>query len=107
GTWQEDTEYEIGDTIRIPRTPQFTDSWVYRVINRTERDGQPGFTTTLDPMMKPNFEPLLGNVVEDNDLTWICVDNRIGLRAMRITIRYVDQKSRLPKQMTILHSFAK
>ncbi|WP_437186339.1 PulJ/GspJ family protein [Planctomicrobium sp. SH668] len=42
---------------------------------------------------------------EDGDLTWKVIDNRIGLRAIQITIRYRDPAKGLSKQLTLIHSF--
>jgi prepilin-type N-terminal cleavage/methylation domain-containing protein len=36
---------------------------------------------------------------------WQCFDNRIGLQMIRITVRYRDVKSGLPRQMSLVHSF--
>lgn len=105
-----------GDTLLVPSLQSITPPIENRsIVYRAIREGVKG-------TVWPEFPLTLGNIVQEPDqdpdgvpgsgdesegVWWQCVDNRIGLRAMRITIRYVDQKSRLPKQMTILHSFAK
>ena len=41
-----------------------------------------------------------------NQVTWEAFDNRIGLQKIRITIRVRDPREQLPRQFSIIHSFA-
>ncbi len=41
-----------------------------------------------------------------NQVTWEAFDNRIGLQKIRITVRVRDPKEDLPRQFSIIHSFA-
>lgn len=69
-------------------------SMIYRLI----RNG-----TTGDH--RPELPPIPGTIVEDNGAAWECVDNRVPLKGISITIRFLDQGSRLPRQVTVVHSF--
>jgi len=109
--WQANTEYTIGDTIVLPSASYplipgpgtaHSDSIVYKVVGYV---GTPTTPTSGPGSPDPEFIATLGNTITDNDIIWQCVDNRIGLRAIRITIRYFDQQSQLPRQLTIVHSF--
>lgn len=53
----------------------------------------------------PAFPPTPGNIVKDGTVVWRCTENRIGLRGIRITVRYKDVHSNLPRQVSIVHSF--
>jgi len=53
----------------------------------------------------PEFPPIPGTIVQDGTARWRCVDNRIGLKGLRITVRYRDTTSSMPRQVTIVHSF--
>ncbi len=89
------TTYSVGASVSIPSVP--SGSWVYKVIS--------GSGTSVDD---PNDgTPELNEIVVDNGITWQCVDNRVGLRAIRVTVRYLDPQTQMPRQVTVLHSFAK
>lgn len=64
-----------------------------------------GAVTGLTGTIQPDFPPVPGTIVQDGDITWQCVDNRIGLRAIRITVRYRDNGVGTPRQVSIVHSF--
>jgi len=53
----------------------------------------------------PEWPPTPGAIVQDGTARWQIQDNRIGLKAIRITVRYRDVSSNLPRQLTIVHSF--
>lgn len=54
---------------------------------------------------EPEWPRTPGAIVQDGGITWECVDNRIGLEAIRVTIRFSDPRSRTPRQVTLVHSF--
>ncbi|WP_437191675.1 PilW family protein [Planctomicrobium sp. SH527] len=71
-------------------------------------------------VMAPSFPPDPGNIVEEpyvdlnsngmqdvgeEGVVWQCLDNRIGMKAIRITIRFRDVGKNLPRQLTLVHSF--
>jgi len=100
--------YQVGNRVLIPALQtegEYNDSLYYEVIAvngspTTDVDGNRGTN-------RPEWIAVPGAVVQDNELTWLCVDNRVGLQAIRITIRYIDVQSRLPRQVTVVHSFMK
>lgn len=53
----------------------------------------------------PVWSRIPGDKVKDGNVIWECFDNRIGLSAMRITIRFIDPGSNLIRQVTLDHSF--
>lgn len=53
----------------------------------------------------PEFPAQVGTIVEDNEIRWECVENRVPLRAIKITVRYRDVGSSLARQVSIIHSF--
>lgn len=53
----------------------------------------------------PELPPVPGKIVVDGDIEWECVDNRVALKGIRIIVRYRDQGSGLPRQVTVDHSF--
>ncbi|MCA8996776.1 MAG: type II secretion system protein [Planctomycetaceae bacterium] len=55
--------------------------------------------------IEPEWPLTPGAQVRDGGIVWECVDNRIGLKSIRIIIRYRDVGSHLPRQVTIVHSF--
>ncbi|MEZ5940842.1 MAG: prepilin-type N-terminal cleavage/methylation domain-containing protein [Planctomycetaceae bacterium] len=59
---------------------------------------------------QPEWPRQHGAIVRENantaqEVVWQCYDNRVGLEAIRITIRYRDIRSKLERQLTLYHSF--
>ncbi len=54
----------------------------------------------------PEWPLVPGLRVTDGGVTWEAFDNRIGLQKIRITIRVRDPREQLPRQFSIIHSFA-
>ena len=54
---------------------------------------------------EPEWPRAPGAIVQDGGLTWQCYDNRLGLEMIRVTIRFRDQASGRPRQVTLVHSF--
>lgn len=50
----------------------------------------------------PTFTETPGRRISDNEVIWEAIDNRRPLKSIRITIRFINQKSDLPKQMTLV-----
>jgi hypothetical protein len=66
----------------------------------------PGQTGTKEPEWPRQH----GAIVKENvgtpaEVWWQCADNRVGLEAIKITIRYLDAGSGQERQLTIYHSF--
>jgi hypothetical protein len=74
------------------------DSYYYRVIYPTSGSGSVGSRAPEWPR-----EP--GATVVDGGVIWQCYDNRIGLQAVRITIRFRDPGNGSPRQVSVIHSF--
>ncbi|WP_437225255.1 PilW family protein [Planctomicrobium sp. SH661] len=91
------TSWSSPDSPPVGSFYQPTDSTaiIYKVIENT------GVTGTNPP----NWDYIPGSIETDGGITWQCVDNRIGLKAIQITIRYRDPSKQLPKQITLVHSF--
>lgn len=53
----------------------------------------------------PEWPLTPGATVIDGNIIWQIQDNRIGVRSMRITVRFRDQRSQTPRQATFVHSF--
>ncbi len=78
-------------------------AFVYRCVSVGSAGGFTGTKT-------PEWPRQHGAIVREragtvNEVIWQCNDNRIGLEAIRITIRYQDPGSKLERQLTIYHSF--
>ncbi len=54
----------------------------------------------------PEWPQVPGLRVTDGGVTWEAFDNRTGLQKIRITIRVRDPREQLPRQFSIIHSFA-
>lgn len=55
--------------------------------------------------VQPELPPVPGTIVQDGGVRWQCVDNRVGIKAIQITIRFRDTTSNIPRQLTLVHSF--
>ncbi len=53
----------------------------------------------------PEWPLVPGGEVSDGYVIWRAIDNRIGLKMMRITIRYIDTQTGGLKQLSVYHSF--
>jgi Type II secretory pathway, pseudopilin PulG len=105
--WKADNDYVIGDRIRHPDLTDgsnYSNSWYLEVV-RTTTGKNPGRSSDPDGALLGGIVP--GEERQDNELVWRCFENRIGLRAIRITIRYIDQQTRIPRQVTVVHSFVR
>jgi len=104
-TWAASTPFNVGDIIPVPSLTYH--KFVYQAV-RTTTGGTSGVTGTYaTPVDGPLLPALLGNEFTDNQIVWRCIENRRGLQSIRMVIRYVDVQSRIPRQVTIVHSFAK
>ncbi|WP_146508893.1 hypothetical protein [Thalassoglobus neptunius] len=98
--WAPTTAATFGEVIYVPAlNPNIGVDPINRSMFYTVVSG--GTTGEL----QPEFPPIPGTTVQDGSVTWQCIDNRIGIQGLRITVRYRDQRSTLPRQLTIVHSF--
>lgn len=54
---------------------------------------------------QPEWPREPGATVVDGGVIWQCFDNRIGLQAVRITVRFRDPGNGSPRQVSVVHSF--
>ncbi|MCA9074136.1 MAG: prepilin-type N-terminal cleavage/methylation domain-containing protein [Planctomycetaceae bacterium] len=102
--WQASTAYAVGDRV-FPTATNVgagTDypphlSLFYEVI--------PGGAGTSGAAA-PGWGNKPGDNVTDNGVTWIAVNNTIGLQAIRITIRFLDPTSQQMRQVSLVHTLA-
>ena len=64
-----------------------------------------GAGTSGFPAEVPEWPRTPGVEFSDGSVLWRSFDNRIGLKMIRITIRYVDGQTGSPRQLSIYHSF--
>lgn len=113
---QSEIEYRIGnqdvrvfsDWAALPNDPRPTGNSTRTILFPTGHNRSFGFEFRggMNPGSKePEWPRTPGAIVQDGGITWECIDNRIGLRAIRITIRYIDQRSNIPRQVSLVHSF--
>lgn len=67
-----------------------------------------GTSSLLTSSGKEQFQwpSVPGQRVTDGGVTWEAFDNRVGLQKIRITVRLRDAIEGLPRQFSIVHSFA-
>jgi hypothetical protein len=87
-------------------------SYYYRVVGYRGLDlnGDGNLTTPpYEPIQSGSQEPEWprepGATVVDGNVIWQCFDNRVSLPMIRITVRYRDVGTGLPRQVSIVHSF--
>lgn len=74
-----------------------TYSIAYRCLNTT---------SATSGKTAPDFPSNPGQQVKDGDITWEAFDNRVGLQKIRITVRLRDPIEGVPRQFSIVHTFA-
>ena len=87
--------YSVGSIV-FPTTPNSLRGRLlyYRCVQAA---GTPGTT-------EPAWPKAAGLTVNDGGITWLAVDNRKPLRAIRIQIRFLDINSQQLRQLTIIQS---
>lgn len=65
----------------------------------------PTYTTDPDPTKEPLWPAAVGGITQDGTVFWEAVDNWKPLKAIQITIRFLDTTSQQMRQLTIVHSF--
>ncbi|QDU41377.1 hypothetical protein Mal4_57440 [Maioricimonas rarisocia] len=95
-TWAAGASVTAGDVVfaEVPGTSNVIDSIAFRAIS--------GGTTGPK---KPEWTLIPGIRITDGGVTWEAIDNRVGLKMIRITVRYRDTGTNLPRQVTLIHSF--
>ena len=95
--WAANASASTGTLVAIPALntpPSNNRSLVYKALQGGTSGGR-----------QPEFIPEPGVTIQDGTIVWECIDNRVGLKAIRITIRFRDAGSNTPRQLTVVHSF--
>ena len=115
--WQADTDYVVGDIVFRPRDDWSTGAvapFDYSLIQEPKfqiayRCIVAGRSALLPPQHHPSNAPGgiwpkdSGNTVSDGPtLKWDSFDNRRPLQAIRMTVRFMDQKSQSVRQLSLI-----
>ena len=117
--WTPDTVYAVGDVVfadRVPSTPGWDndgdgdfewDQDAFEFPNQTFQIAYrcvavTGGATSAPVSSPPSFGDTPGLRISDNEVIWESFDNRRPLKSIRITIRFMNQKSDEPRQMTLV-----
>ncbi len=92
--WSTPATINVGDVLVLGPAQGYNQSIAFQCIVG-------GTTGTL----QPEWPRVPGAEVTDGTVLWRAVDNRIGLKMIRITIRYVDGQTGGLRQLTTYHSF--
>jgi type II secretory pathway pseudopilin PulG len=99
------SRYQVGDrvfpSIR-PHKSQFGDPFYYVCTRTQEVDGN--VAATAHGTSDPDWARRSGKETYDGDLVWQAVDNRKPLRAIQITLRFVDPTTGQMRTLTLQHS---
>jgi len=66
---------------------------------------QPVYINGNTGTRQPEWPREPGATVIDGGVIWQCFDNRVGLQAIKITIRFRDPGNGSPRQVSVIHSF--
>lgn len=95
----------------ILRLPGYDHDTLYYTAIRSGLKGSvtaPSFPAEPGNIVEEPYVDLNSNGMQDageEGVVWQCLDNRIGMKAIRITIRFRDVGKNLPRQLTLVHSF--
>lgn len=101
----------IVSTGSILRLPGYDHNTLYYTAIRSGLKGSvtaPAFPAEPGNIVEEPYVDLNSNGMQDageEGVVWQCLDNRIGMKAIRITIRFRDVGKNLPRQLTLVHSF--
>ena len=81
-----------------------------QIVDASENNGTAGTQYGSSGTTAPQWPVVPGQRVTEGEtgsqVTWEAFDNRVGLQKIRITVRVRDPKEDLPRQFSIIHSFA-
>jgi prepilin-type N-terminal cleavage/methylation domain-containing protein len=77
-------------------------SLFYQVVDILDDNSGPPF---LSGGSEPAWPKVAGEKVHDGELVWQAFNNTVGLKAIQITIRFLDPTSGQLRQLTLIHPF--
>ena len=105
--WQANFDYNVGDRIFPPLGTQRGDPFYYVCIRAQDGDGVGGVSSQGTA---PSFVRIAGMTTEEgvlaaseDQLTWLAVDNSKPLRAIQISLRFLDPSTSQMRTLTIQH----
>jgi hypothetical protein len=101
------TRYSVGDHVFPPINyggTQWGDPFYYVCVNWNDVNGDG--SVQRGPGV-PTWPRIAGLNSPDGELTWQAVDNRKPLRAIQITLRFLDPSTQQMRTLTIQHSLVK
>lgn len=127
GYWQPATAYNVGDVVFAVRSIPPIQGWddngdgnfewkgadripnqafqiAYRcvAVEDGDADGSTSSSTVVTEADLPSFAETPGRRFTDNEVIWESFDNRRPLKAVRITVRFMNQKSNEPRQVSLV-----
>lgn len=98
--WSANSTYNVGDRVFPSTTTQPKGRLIYyRCVQTTT-----GTTSGTSGSTEPAWPKAAGLTMNDYNVTWLAVDNRKPLRAIRIQVRFLDINSQQLRQLTIVQS---
>lgn len=84
-----------------PRKLPFGAPFVYRCVVAGTSAGS---GSTTDYLAEPAWPKADGMTITDGTVVWEAVDNRKPLKAIKITVRFIDPSTQQMRQLSIVHS---
>ena len=78
-------------------------SIAFRLVGGEDLDGNGELTTGAD---QPYWPTEIGQRVNDGELVWEAVDNRVGLKRVRVSVSFFDEGSGRIRQLSVEHGLA-
>uniref|UniRef100_A0A7C2P5D9 Prepilin-type N-terminal cleavage/methylation domain-containing protein n=1 Tax=Schlesneria paludicola TaxID=360056 RepID=A0A7C2P5D9_9PLAN len=102
--WQANQPYTVGTKVFPPQTAteHYSEPFYYVCVNAT--DNNMSGDTTSGASWQGSSTRIDGLNFQDNELVWQAVDNRKPLRAIQITLRFLDPSTQQMRTLTIQHS---
>jgi type II secretory pathway pseudopilin PulG len=110
GYWQRGTEYRKDDVVFIFRDPaippatgfSFTQLQEPKFLMAYKCVLPPGIVGTSSAVGDGPTASALGQRISDNDVLWESFDNRVPLTTIRMTLRYINETTGDPRQLTLV-----
>ena len=110
GYWQRGTEYRKDDVVFIFRDPaippatgfSFTQLQEPKFLMAYKCVLPPGIVGTSSAVGDGPTASAMGQRISDNDVLWESFDNRVPLTTIRMTLRYINETTGDPRQLTLV-----